>query len=354
MLVGRVGPLVTVVRRFCVGKPFENVAFSGIQPTGVLHLGNYFGAVEKWLQLQNDEKFSKIYISVVDLHAVTIYKSPEQLRENIRSMVASLLACGIDPKRTVLFQQSAVPHHALLTWILSAYATVPQLNRLPNFQEKSSKFKDNDSPLALLSYPVLQTADIILYKATHVPVGDDQASHMNFARKLANSFNAKFKTKLFPLPRTLETAHARVKSLRDPSKKMSKSDEDARSRISLDDDAGVIKEKFKKALTDMISQVTYDPEKRPGVSNLINIHSAVSGQTPESIVEEVSHLTTGEYKLYVAERVNEKFSPIREKLKQFYDQPEFLKEILSSGNAEALKVAEKTLTEVKNIIGLSF
>uniref|UniRef100_A0A915I352 tryptophan--tRNA ligase n=1 Tax=Romanomermis culicivorax TaxID=13658 RepID=A0A915I352_ROMCU len=238
--------------------PQKRIIFSGIQPTGVLHLGNYFGAVENWLRLQDEGRYEKMLISVVDLHALTANRTPEERRTDLRRMVACLLACGLDPKRVILFQQSKVPQHALLFWILSSFSTLPQLSGMPTFKEKCEKYRRGEAPLALFSYPVLQAADILLYKATHVPVGDDQSIHLQYARDMALRFNNRYcyPNSFFPMPQILKSSHPRVRNLRDPTRKMSKSDNNGvKGRIDLDDNPDVMVDKVKKAVTDFIAEV---------------------------------------------------------------------------------------------------
>ncbi|KAG5325148.1 SYWM protein, partial [Pseudoatta argentina] len=263
--------------------------FSGIQPTGSVHLGNYFGAIWRWVELQNSSE--AVLCSIADLHSITLPQNPQKLRENTLLMTATLIACGIDYKRSILFQQSKVPMHTELCWILGSITTMARLAHLPQFKEKSESLKN--VPLGLYIYPVLQTADILLYK-THVPVGQDQAQHIQLAQDLVQIFNRQF-GQTFPVPRTLINGPSqRIKSLRDPTKKMSKSHTDSKSRLNLLDEPDKLLEKVKKAVTDFTSEVTYDPEKRPGVANLINIHSLFTGQTTEEICKEAVGLNTGQ------------------------------------------------------------
>lgn len=265
--------------------------FSGIQPTGELHLGNYLGAVQKWVELQNSK--NDVTFCIVDMHSITLPQNPAELRHNSMKLCATLLACGIDPHKATLFLQSNVKEHTELSWILSCITTMARLTHLPQYKEKSAKMKE--IPLGLYLYPVLQAADIMLYKATHVPVGEDQAQHLQLAMSLAKLFNHRF-GKTFPLcePIISDDHGARIRSLRDPTKKMSKSDPDKRSCILLTDKPDVIRDKVKKAVTDMTSAVTYEPEARPGVTNLLVIHSMmVKESIIEEICEENEHLDTG-------------------------------------------------------------
>ncbi|CAB3381191.1 Hypothetical predicted protein [Cloeon dipterum] len=248
--------------------------FSGIQPTGSLHIGNYFGAVRRWKELQ--DKGEDVIFSVVDLHSITLRQEPKELSQNILNCTASLLASGIDAEKCILFLQSSVSRHAELSWVLACLATMPRLGHLPQYKEKSASMKE--IPLGLFIYPVLQSADIMLYKATHVPVGEDQLQHIQLAQHLGNTFNARYGHTFPPIKAMVEESGvARLRSLRNPEKKMSKSDPDPKSRISLVDEPKVIVEKCKKAITDFTSEVTYDPEGRRGVATLIDLVSLCTG-----------------------------------------------------------------------------
>ncbi|VDM28371.1 unnamed protein product [Toxocara canis] len=268
------------------------VYFSGIQPTGVPHLGNYFGFIQPWLNIQNTEpSTSALYLSIADYHAIsTGFVPPEQMRSNIVLMAAGLLACGVNPERTVLFQQSEVHEHTNLMFILGALQTVTKLQRMPQYKDKAKKYKAGEVPVNLLIYPVLQAADVLLYKGTHVPVGDDQAQHMNLLTDLAVHFNSVTGVNYFPIPvkvgRLVNDCHiffewvdkiaevsgsyARIRSLRDAAKKMSKSDANSRSRIEINDSREKIFEKCAKALSDFESNITYEPKRRPAISNLVS------------------------------------------------------------------------------------
>nr|CAH0109751.1 unnamed protein product [Daphnia galeata] len=322
--------------------------FSGIQPTGVLHLGNYFGAVRQWVQTQSENSL----FSIVDLHSITLPQDPKALKENILKMAASLLACGIDHEKCILFQQSKVPQHAELSWVLSCLTTLPRLGHLPQFKEKSARM--TDIPLGLYIYPVLQSADILLYKATHVPVGEDQLQHIQLAQHLARVFNNKFGP-VFPRPSAVvyDESASRLKSLRNPDKKMSKSDPDAKSRIEITDDPDAVVEKCKKAMTDFTSAVTYEPTVRPAVSNLIILHSLCTGLDANRICHENQHIDTAQYKLVVAEAVNEFLRPIRHRYMELLKDPNYLISILDQGGARAADIAQDTWREVKNAVGLT-
>ncbi|XP_053687951.1 tryptophan--tRNA ligase, mitochondrial [Sabethes cyaneus] len=324
--------------------------FSGVQPTGSLHIGNYLGAVKRWVDLQNSGE--DVTYCIVDLHSITMPQEPELLRHNSLQMAATLLACGIDPAKATLFVQSRVSQHAELSWILGCLTTMARLTHLPQYKEKSAKLKE--IPLGLYIYPVLQAADIMLYKATHVPVGEDQVQHLQLAQSLARAFNNRFGL-TFPFCEAIisDDTSSRLKSLRDPTKKMSKSDPDPKSCIMLTDEPEVIREKVKKSVTDFTSEVTFDPENRPGVANLITIHSMTSGITPEAICAEAKGLNTGQYKLKVTEALVEHLNPIRENINRYMADPGYLAAVIEDGCEKARCIAEGTLTEVKEKVGMN-
>ncbi|GJQ86448.1 hypothetical protein Trydic_g10355 [Trypoxylus dichotomus] len=323
--------------------------FSGIQPTGAIHLGNYLGAISQWINLQNEG--NDLTLSIVDLHSMTVSHKPHQLSQNILEMTATLLACGIDPKRAIVFQQSTVPQHTELYWYLGCVSTMARLGHLPQFKEKSANLKE--IPLGLFTYPVLQAADILVHKATHVPVGEDQLQHLQLTQDLARMFNSRYGN-IFPIPKSLITETAKIRSLRQPEKKMSKSDQDSKSSIFLTDSESDITKKIRKAVTDFTSEVTYDPVNRLGVSNLITIHSAVTGKSPASICEEAKGLSTAEYKLIVAADVNKSIAPIRQRYNDYLENSQFLFNVLREGREKAAEITEETLTEVRYNLGVRF
>ncbi|XP_068209673.1 tryptophan--tRNA ligase, mitochondrial isoform X1 [Palaemon carinicauda] len=329
---------------------FKRTIFSGIQPTGVLHLGNYFGAVRKWVELQ-DAGENVIYC-IVDLHSITLPQDPKTLHSQILSMAASLIACGIDPSKAILFQQSKVSEHSQLNWVLGCLTTMARLGHLPQFKEKSDRLKE--VPLGLYVYPVLQAADVLLYRATHVPVGDDQRQHIQLAAHLARVFNNRF-GQTFVLPRSMvyDDTTSRIRSLRQPTKKMSKSEEDVRSRIEITDSPESIMEKFKKAVTDCTSEVFYDLEERPGVSNIMCIHSAVTGKSYLEIADECKGIESAKYKLMVADAVIEYLKPIRTTYEEISKDRGYIDEILEKGTSRAREIAQSTWDEVKLKVGLS-
>lgn len=341
---------VLINRNYGTKNPeWKETIFSGIQPTGTLHFGNYYGAVQNWVDLQAQNK--DVILSIVDLHSITLPQDPKELNSSILKMTASLLACGIDPERCILFQQSKVPEHALLGWVLGTMTTMVRLYHFPQYKEKSAALKD--VPLGLFIYPVLQAADILLYKATHVPVGDDQLQHLHLAQHLVHAFNNKYGV-TFPLPQTFnlgENVGGKIRSLREPEKKMSKSHADPKSRLEITDSPDVIVSKVKKAVTDFTSEVTFDLVNRPGVSNLIILHSLATGKSFDEICREAAGLDTGKYKLLVADALVEKFAPIRRRLVDLLNDPHYLNEILNKGAEKAQIIADKTWSEVRYRIG---
>jgi tryptophanyl-tRNA synthetase len=335
-----------------VAKSCHHVIMSGIQPTGVPHIGNWLAAIEPWRHLQYSPESKNIIISVVDLHAITVPQQPEILRRNISDMIASLLACGIDTKQTIIFQQSSVSEHANLGWLLGCLTTMSRLEHLPQWKEKagSTDASTKEIPVGLFTYPVLQAADILIYKATHVPVGDDQLKHIELARHLAKLFNNKFGA-LFPLPQPLTVEFKRVRSLRNPAVKMSKSDKDPLSRILLNDSPDEIREKLRKAMTDSCPHVAYDPVNRPGVSNLIDILCAFTNTTVNEVCESSLHLDTLGLKNRVAEAIIERLKPVRNEIIRLTDDHSYLQQIISSGNERARCIASATYKEVQRLVG---
>lgn len=324
--------------------------FSGIQPTGDIHVGNYFGAIRKWIELQDSNRYDVTY-SIVDLHSITVPQNPKVLKENSLKICATLLACGICPEKSILFLQSGVKEHSELCWILGCTTTMARLTHLPQYKDKSAKFKE--IPLGLYLYPILQSADIMLHKTDLVPVGEDQIQHVQLAQHLTKNFNNRFGD-TFPTcqPLIAEDSSCRIKSLRDPSKKMSKSDVEKKSFINLTDSPDEIRGKIKKAITDFTSEVTFDVEKRPGVANLIMMHSLVSGQSAQQICDDVKHIDTGKYKLVVADSLISHFDPIRKRIEEYSNDKSYLFDVLRRGNEKAREFAEQTMKEVRKKVGL--
>ncbi|QCN95594.1 tryptophan--tRNA ligase [Azospirillum argentinense] len=328
-----------------------NRIFSGMQPTRQLHLGNYLGALRNWVELQNSYE---CIFCVVDLHALTIDQDAEVLRNNIREVTAAYIAAGIDPEKNILFNQSFVPAHSELAWILSCHTPLGWLNRMTQFKEKAGKQKDMAN-LGLYSYPVLMAADILLYKATHVPVGEDQKQHLELARDIAGAFNRRYDTEYFPLPEPQILGEAtRVMSLRDGTKKMSKSDESEYSRINMTDDADTIATKIRKAKTDPepLPDNVIDLEKRPEADNLVTIYAALSGQTREQTVQQFAGAQFSGFKAALVDLSVAKLAPMTTRMKELLDDKAEIDRLLRRGGERAAAIAETNLNGVKDIIGL--
>ena len=324
--------------------------FSGIQPTGDLTLGNYLGAIKNWVSLQSD--FDCIYC-VVDLHAITVPRHPSLLLNDTREVVAGLVASGIDPNKSILFNQSSVSQHSELAWIFNCVARLGWLNRMTQFKEKAGKNKDN-ATVGLYVYPTLMAADILLYKATHVPVGDDQKQHLELTRDIAMSFNSTFNVDFFPLPKPqIFGAATRVMSLRDGSKKMSKSETSEFSRITLKDNADVISQKIKKAKTDIlpIPEQLKDLENRPEAKNLIGIFAALSNKTAEEVLDEFSGKGFSEFKPQLSDLAISILEPINTEMKKLSKNVDYIDKLLKNGSEKASLIANKVLLEVKKIVG---
>jgi tryptophanyl-tRNA synthetase len=323
---------------------------SGIQPTGNLHLGNYLGAIQNWTKMQHD--MESLYC-IVDLHAITMWQEPAALRSGIRDMAAALLACGIDPAKAILFNQSMVREHAELAWVLNCTARMGWLNRMTQFKDKAGKDKEGAS-VGLFSYPVLQAADILVYKASHVPVGEDQKQHLELARDIAQKFNTDFGVELFSLPEPIiPSATARIMSLRDGTNKMSKSDASDMSRINLTDDADLIVSKIKKAKTD--ADVLPDNAKalagRPEAENLVGIFAAMSNQTVDAVLGQFSGKGFGAFKPVLAELLVEKLAPITADYRKLKDDYAHIDAVLRDGAARATAIAAPVLQQVYDVVG---
>jgi tryptophanyl-tRNA synthetase len=322
---------------------------SGVQPTGNLHLGNYLGAIRNWVKLQDTHE---CLFMLADLHAITVPQDPKALRSHVRETAAAYIACGINPARSAIFHQSAVSGHAELAWILSCHTPLGWLNRMTQFKEKAGKDREN-AMLGLYSYPVLMAADIILYKATHVPVGEDQKQHLELCRDVAGAFNRAYGTEFFPLPEPVIIGEAtRVMSLRDGAKKMSKSDESDYSRINLTDDADTIALKFRKAKSDMVEgDITYDEKARPEAANLLNIYATLQGISREQALKDISGKNFSAFKQMLTEVAVEKLSPITGKMRELMQSPDYIDGILAQGVARARAISQETMKEVKGLVG---
>ncbi len=324
---------------------------SGIQPTGNLHLGNYLGAIKQWVKMQDQ---ADCLFFLADLHAITAYNEPAQLAANCHEMTAALVACGVDPDRSVLFNQARVPGHAELAWLLFCSARIGWLNRMTQFKEKSGKNREGAS-VGLYAYPVLQAADVLIYQATHVPVGEDQKQHLELARDIATKFNTDFGVDLFTLPEPfIGGPAARVMSLRDGSAKMSKSDPSDMSRINLADDDDTIAQKIRKAKTDpeALPSELEGLEGRPEARNLINIHAALTDTTPEAVLAQFGGQGFGAYKPVLAEITVETLRPIRDRFVALKGDTGALDAILAKGGEKARAAAQPTVDAAYKAIGL--
>ena len=332
---------------------FTPRVFSGIQPSGGLTLGNYLGALERFVDAQNAGEFECIYC-LVDLHAITVWQDPDTLRDSTREAAAVFIACGIDPERSILFNQSQVPGHAQLGWVFSCVARMGWMSRMTQWKDKAGKNTENAS-LGLFGYPALMAADILLYHATHVPVGEDQKQHLELTRDIATKFNHDFGVDFFPITEpVIEGPATRVMSLRDGTKKMSKSDPSDMSRINMSDDNDTIAQKFRKARTDPEPlPETYEGLKdRPEARNLIDIFTALSGRTTDDVMTEVAGMGWGQFKPMIADLAVAKISPISAEMTRLLADPAEIDRILGRGAEKAEKIAAPILARTYEIAGL--
>ena len=327
--------------------------FSGVQPTGNLHLGNYLGAIKNFVELQNEKDNECVYC-VVDLHAITVKQDPKILKDNIRETTAVFLASGLDYKKSIIFNQSLVPAHSEGSWILGCIARMGWLNRMTQFKEKAGKDKEKAS-VGLYIYPILMAADILLYDSTHVPVGEDQKQHLELSRDIAQKFNLDFKAPdFFKAPEPLiQKNFARIMSLKDGTKKMSKSDPSDLSRINLTDKKDEIVNKIKKAKTDNSALPSDDKKlnERPEVENLLGIYSSLSNQTLSDSINEFGGKNFSEFKQKLSDLAVEKISPISDEINKLKKDNNFIDKILEDGAEKADKITSKKVKEMKKIIG---
>ncbi|WP_046652611.1 tryptophan--tRNA ligase [Brevundimonas diminuta] len=325
---------------------------SGIQASGALHLGNYLGALKRFTELQ--ETGAPLFVFVADMHAITVWQEPEKLAAQTREIAAAYLASGLDPAKAVIFPQSAVPAHAELAWIFNCVGRLGWLDRMTQFKEKSGKHKERSS-VGLYTYPVLQAADILLYKATEVPVGEDQKQHLELTRDIAQKFNNDFGAPgYFPLPEPLIQGPAtRVMSLRDGAAKMSKSDPSDLSRINLTDDADAIANKIRKAKTDMepLPETLEGLEGRAEAKNLVAIYAALAGTTREAVLAEFAGQGFGAFKPKLAELAVSSMANVTAEMRRLMNDPAEIDRALAAGAEKAREVAEPTIAEVKKIVG---
>lgn len=333
-----------------MGKPLKGRIFSGVQPTGNLHLGNYLGAIKNWIALQDD--FECVYC-VVDLHAITVPQDPATLRRAIKEVAACLIASGINPQKSILFNQSQVPQHAELAWIFNCVARLGWLNRMTQFKEKAGKNREN-ATVGLYAYPTLMAADILAYKATHVPVGEDQKQHLELTRDIAVAFNSMFGTEFFPQPEPqIQNTAARVMSLRDGTSKMSKSDVSDATRINLTDSADEIAQKIKRAKTDpeVLPSEVAGLAGRAEATNLIGIFAGLSNRSQEDILSEFGGQGFGVFKPALAELAVEKIAPISLEMNKLLKQDDEIDALLKKGAEQAKAIAAPILAEVKKLVG---
>ena len=328
--------------------------FSGVQPTGNLHLGNYIGAIKNFVDLQN-EKNNQCIFCVVDLHAITVKQNPKELKNNIRETTAAFLASGIEPEKSIIFNQSLVPAHSEVSWILGCVARMGWLNRMTQFKEKAGKDKEKAS-IGLYIYPVLMAADILLYDASHVPVGEDQKQHLELSRDIAQKFNNDFGCKdFFPLPEPLIPKNiSRIMSLRDGTKKMSKSEESDYSRINLKDSAEEIDKKIKKAKSDseQIPDNLKSLEKKPEAFNLINIYSELSKKSLDKVLNDMSGKEYSFLKKELSDLLISEITPVGKEIRKLLDDKAHLEQILKKGKEKANIIAEENLKIIREKVGL--
>lgn len=324
----------------------KKIIFSGIQPTGTFTLGNYIGAIRNWGKLQDD--YNCIY-SIVDMHAITVRQEPAKLRQHTIEAYALIMACGIDPKKSIAFIQSHNKCHAEMNWILSCSTQFGELSRMTQFKAKSEKHPD-DINAGLFTYPVLMAGDILLYQTDLVPIGADQKQHLELSRNVAQRFNQKY-GELFKIPEPyIPEVGARVMSLQDPTKKMSKSDENANSCIFILDDKDTIIRKFRKAVTDSEAKVRY-AEGKDGINNLMSIYSAVTGKSYDEIEKEFDGKGYGDFKTAVGEAVADHLEPVRTKFAELMNDKAYIKECYTAGAEQAVRIAQKTISKAYRKVG---
>lgn len=327
----------------------KKVIFSGVQPSGNITLGNYLGAIKNWVGIQDDYR---CYYAIMDMHSITVRQNPAELRKRTLDLLKLYIACGIDPEKSLLFIQSQNHAHAELAWILNCYTYMGELSRMTQFKDKCAKHADNINA-GLFTYPVLMAADILLYQADLVPVGKDQMQHIEICRDIATRFNGIYGD-VFKMPEGyIPKAGAKIMSLQEPLKKMSKSDENPKSYISMLDDFSVISKKIKSAVTDSEGVIEYrkDDDEKAGINNLLTIMAAVTGKTPEQVAAEYSGKGYGVFKNDVAEAVVEEIRPIREAYDKLSGDKQYLAEIYKKGAETAGRIAQRTLKKVYKKVG---
>lgn len=325
----------------------KKTLYSAVQPTNSLTIGNYIGAIKNWVALQEDYN---CYFSVANMHAITVRQNPAELRQKTLSLLALYIACGVDPDKCVLYLQSHVSEHAELCWILNTFTYVGEMERMTQFKDKSARHADNIN-MGLMDYPVLMAADILLYQADVVPVGLDQRQHLEITRDIAQRFNNIY-SPTFKVPEGLYMkVGAKINDLQEPTKKMSKSAENPNGSVFLSDDRDTIIRKFKRAVTDSGSEVEYDTDNKPGISNLLSIYSVFAGKSIAEAEAEFAGMGYGDFKLAVGEAVADKLAPIQEEQARLLADKEYLNGVLRSGAERAKYAARKTLNKVHKKIG---
>jgi len=321
--------------------------FSGIQPSGNLTIGNYLGALKNFPQFQDE--YDAIYC-VVDQHSITVRQDPEELRNHSFALLSLYLACGLDPKKATLFIQSQVPGHAQLSWVLGCYTYIGELNRMTQFKDKSAKHAENINA-GLYTYPVLMAADILLYNTDMVPIGQDQKQHLELSRTIAERFNAIYGP-TFKVPEPyIGKSGAKIMSLQNPEKKMSKSDDNTNNFVLITEDPDVIMKKFKKAVTDSEAEVRYDPENKPGISNLLSIYAAVRSITVAEAEKEFAGSRYGDFKIAVGECVRDELAPVKARYEEYMKDRRYLESVLKNGAENAAAIAEPMLKDVYEKVG---
>ena len=326
----------------------KKIIFSGVQPSGNLTLGNYLGAIKNWVDIQKD--YNCIY-SMMDLHTITVRQTPADIRRRTLEVLALYIACGINPEETILFIQSHNPAHAELGWVLNCYTYMGELQRMTQFKDKSARHAENINA-GLFTYPVLMAADILLYQADVVPVGVDQKQHLELTRDIANRFNGIYGD-VFTIPEAyIGKSTAKIMSLQDPTRKMSKSDENPNASILLMDDPDTIIRKFKRAVTDSDMEIRYSDDK-PGIQNLINIYSCITGKTIEEVEKEFDGKGYGEFKLAVGECVANRLKPLQDRFYELQKDKTYLNSVIKENDEKAAYFANKTLRKVQKKVGLT-
>ena len=322
--------------------------FSGVRPSGSIHIGNYLGAIKNWLALQDN---NDCFFCIVDLHAITTPFEPEQLRKDIISLAALYLSLGLDPKKACLFIQSEIPEHTELAWLLGSIAPMGELSRMTQYKEKSAHLKQSQINASLFYYPVLMAADILLYQTEGVPVGEDQKQHVELAKDLAQKFNKRF-GQTFQLPKALIPQNsARIRSLADPTKKMSKTN-DSKGAISLLDSPESIQKSIMTAVTDSEPKIKYDPVRRPGLANLLDIYAALNDQESAQVEKMFSDKNYRDIKLALTDSLISFIKPIQTEYQRWMNNPDEIKDILKNGRDQAAQIAQKTIFKAKQGMGL--